>query len=208
MAPVDNAAEELERLFDEQKYLIQNLSDIIRNYRADGKERKKEPAYYVKKLKQLEDWWTNFDKNDAKLREIGNPQDAYFADKSYDRTKEIYERQRETILNNQTELNQKLEERQKRKTGAQPNIQANETTNPRASTSAAMNGETSGSTDEQNAEKTTTKAKGPFADFETMENLFDNDEKSQIYLSDDEESDETNNSNGVPDSVKVYFFLA
>lgn len=103
----------MEALYESQKELVNTLSNLIRNYKADGKERKSDPAYYGKKLTKLDEWWAEFDGNDSKLRQLSEFNEAheYVIEDTYDRTKIIYEKQRETILNDEEILKKKILEK-------------------------------------------------------------------------------------------------
>lgn len=103
----------MEALYEEQKSLLTTLSNLIRNYKADGKARKSDVAYYGRKLAQLDEWWQQFDGNDSKLRQLPgfDQSHEYMLENTYDRTKEVYEKQRETILNDEENLKKKIQEK-------------------------------------------------------------------------------------------------
>lgn len=100
----------LQQLHEEQKALIEKLSNLIRNYKADPKIRKKELSYYEKKIDQLNEVWKVFDENDSKIRDDKEFDQAheYHIDDTYDRAKEIYLKQLETIKNDEKLLREKI----------------------------------------------------------------------------------------------------
>lgn len=180
-------------LYIEQKALLNNLSELIRNYSRDGKDRKSDPEFYGKKLKQLDDCWNEFEENDTKIRSDSDVDMAheYFVNDTYDRTKDIYEKQREKILKDEAELKEKIEKKKTKK----------------ATTSVTAAANTSKATE-----------KMVFADFDEMKRM--QDENGIECLSDNDDDivavglenrgdgiGGENANESVPDVVKVYFFL-
>lgn len=180
----------MDLVYENQKQLIEEFAKLIRNYNKDGKDHKKEISYYGKKLEQLEECWRKFDSNDTKLRDDKdvNMSHQYFIDESYDRTKVIYENQRQRIMDDESRLKTKLEERAKSK-------------------------ETKTKEKSINADQTETPTtKTPFADFEAISEL-QNDSGEFILSESDDESDtghsvNGNNNENLPAEVKVYVFMS
>lgn len=168
-------------LCEKQKVLISKLSDLIRNYKADGKDRKKELSYYPKKLTQLDNFWKEFDANDSEIRQVTSDKSLeYFAEEMYDRAKKIYEDQRTKILQDEEALKKKFEERNStKKTVVEPS--------------------------------SSQVPKPSVIDFNSIIEMQKNDETVEQHNTDESDNetgnDFTTNDDSIPATVKVYLFL-
>lgn len=203
--------------YENQKELIVALGNLIRNYAADGKDRKKEPNYYDKKIKQLDEVWGEFDRNDGIIRAEKNCDlsNVYFTDDSYERTKEIYGKQRRTILRDKDNLTKKLEEKRienQRKAAEKAAEKASQEAAEEAAKEAAKKA------DEEAAKKAATtataaNANSSFADFNALIELQSDNGNKNVNIdvcdlsSDDEEMGLADRNENVPDLVKVYQFI-
>lgn len=169
----------METVYDDQRKLLTELSNAIRNYRADGKERKKELSYYAKKLQKLDEIWAKFEKNDSTIRddpELDMSQE-YFTQDTYDRAKKIYEDQREVIVNGERALKTKIEEKELEKNSAASSV-----------TKKTVFTDFNDLFDEQ-------------SDNENVNLRGDG-------IHDDDEIGDENEGESAPDVVRVYFFMA
>lgn len=181
------------QLYDSQRELITSIGNLIRNYKADSKERKREPNYHNKKINQLDQVWNEFDRNDGLIRaDPGCDQnDGYFTEENYAKMKEVYEKQREKILAEQKVLFDKIEEKRLLKEKKEEEKRANELNS--ATTAAAAKGNSS------------------FADFNELNELQKDDGIETFDLAEISDNDDddivVNNDENLPETVKVYLFL-
>lgn len=105
----------MNELLEEQKVAVADLNRIVRNFKADPKQRKAELKYYEKKLQQLEEWWVKFDGNNTKLQQFADSGEQYFDDDTFDDVREIYIKHRTKLQDDQNALQQKLDKKEEEK---------------------------------------------------------------------------------------------
>lgn len=170
----------MEQLHERQKELIKKLGEIIQN----TKDQNTDPKIYGKKLTQLDECWEKFENNDTEIREKYDTDRShpYFIENIYDRTKKIYEKQREEM--------------------------ASEKRNMENSTKNNDTGESSSSAEKQ---ATTFSYLDKLEQFQNDErnksDLSQNNNTEESDHDDDIEINNWSNDDSIPDTVKVYFFL-
>lgn len=105
----------MEQLFENQKELVGQLNNTVRNFKSDPKARKKQLVYFDKKIENLEEWWRKFDSNNTQLAEFADDETEYFATGVFDKIKSIYVDHRTMLEESQKALKQKLVERENKK---------------------------------------------------------------------------------------------
>lgn len=195
----------MEAVYQEQKQLINKLSDLIRNYNADGKDRKKELSYYPKKLQQIEEYWLKFDENDSLIRrEHEDITHEYYAEECYERAKEIFEKQCEKIRGDETELKNKIEAKRVAKELRDMEKMKKKDTEHVINAASSSVGKTNEKVISELEKLEDLQKSGKSIDF----NLSDDDENlSSTDDNDDDSNNEMNNDQNLPETVKMYFFM-
>lgn len=97
----------MDKLSSEQQRVGKLIQALFENFKKDSDYRKV-PEYLIKRISNLNDYWTEFKETDGKIQKIKetNPEHHYFEQKYYEQVEFIYN---EAI----TLMSQKLQEKQK-----------------------------------------------------------------------------------------------
>lgn len=94
----------MDDLLEQQKQRIFELKTHQENYSKAPKDRKASQKYLKNRLKELEDWWTDFESRDSDIREKAGEEDKitqpYFTLNTFDESKRVFMEHRKNIESN------------------------------------------------------------------------------------------------------------